>query len=171
MKHSGHRDENTYRDSYAPRNPGIDGQGSHFGDKSRSVFNDRFRSTTLSHNPDLWQSLKAEKQNELEDSPEFIAIGKELEDLPLESRDRRKELRAQTRKLAPEELRKCQRFQQRGLSSKADKGDKSFVIGHHCVRFHRIRGLMPEHDRLASNLFIVAPIRSGEGRAVLRDMI
>jgi hypothetical protein len=30
---------------------------------------------------------------------------------------------------------------------------------------------MPERDRLASNLFTVAPIRSGEGRAVLRDMI
>ena len=30
---------------------------------------------------------------------------------------------------------------------------------------------MPERDRLASNLFLVAPIRSQEGRSVLRDMI
>jgi hypothetical protein len=83
----------------------------------------------LSHNPDLWQSLEAEKQNELENSPEFIAIEKELEDLPLESRNRRNELRAQKRKLVSEELRKCQRFQQRRLSSKADKGDKRVMMG------------------------------------------
>lgn len=30
---------------------------------------------------------------------------------------------------------------------------------------------MPERDRLASSLFLVAPIRSDEGRSVLRDMI
>lgn len=30
---------------------------------------------------------------------------------------------------------------------------------------------MPERDRLASNLFLVAPIRSNKGRLVLRDMI
>jgi hypothetical protein len=27
MKHGGHRDENTCRDSYASQNPGTDGQG------------------------------------------------------------------------------------------------------------------------------------------------
>lgn len=30
---------------------------------------------------------------------------------------------------------------------------------------------MPERDRLASNLFLVASIRSEDDRAVLRDMI
>lgn len=55
---------------------------------------------TLSRNPELWQALPAEKQNELENSPEFIAIEEEWEALSLEptdnsiARDRRKELRA-----------------------------------------------------------------------------
>lgn len=104
-KHGVHRDENTYDSFYAPQNPGTDGQGSYFGDTLRSIVNDRFRAMTLSRNPELWQSLPAGKQNELENSPEFTAIGEELESLSLEStdnsiaRDRRKELRAQKRKL------------------------------------------------------------------------
>jgi hypothetical protein len=30
---------------------------------------------------------------------------------------------------------------------------------------------MPERDRLANNMFVIAPIRSDIGRAVLRDLI
>ena len=44
-------------------------------------------------------------------------------------------------------------------------------MGYHRTQFHRVRRLMPERDRLASNLFVVAPIRTNEGRSVLRDMI
>jgi hypothetical protein len=44
-------------------------------------------------------------------------------------------------------------------------------MGYHRSQFHRIRRLMPERDRLASNLFLVAPIRSDKGRSVLRDII
>jgi hypothetical protein len=86
-KYGGHRDENTYSDYYALENPGTDGQGSYFGDDLRTNVNDQFRSMTLSSNPELWQSLPAEKQNELKNSPEFIAIEEELENLSLDSRD------------------------------------------------------------------------------------
>jgi hypothetical protein len=71
---------------------------------------------TLSRNPELWQSLPAEKQHELENTPEFIAIEEELEQLDFKSkdestaRDRRKELQAQKRKLVSEELRRCQKL-------------------------------------------------------------
>jgi Ni,Fe-hydrogenase III large subunit len=44
-------------------------------------------------------------------------------------------------------------------------------MGYHRTRFSRIRSLMLERDRLTSNLFIVALIRSDEGWTVLRDMI
>jgi hypothetical protein len=60
----------------------------------------------------LWQSLLAEKQNELKSSPEFVAIEEELESLSLGSRDdplirdRRRELHALKRRLVSEELRK-----------------------------------------------------------------
>jgi len=30
---------------------------------------------------------------------------------------------------------------------------------------------MPERDRLATNMFVIAPIRSNVGRAVLRNLI
>ena len=60
---------------------------------------------TLSRNPELWQSQPAEKQHELENSPEFIAIEEELEKLPFGLEDdpaardrRRKELHTQKRK-------------------------------------------------------------------------
>jgi hypothetical protein len=86
-KHGGHRDENTYDSFNAPQNPGTDGQGSYFGDTLRSIVNDRFRAMILSRNPELWQSLPAGKQNELENSPEFTAIEEELESLSLESTD------------------------------------------------------------------------------------
>jgi hypothetical protein len=58
-----------------------------------------------------------------------MAIEEELESLSLESTDnsiagdRRKELRAQKRKLISEELRKFQKLRPRKLSSKADKSE------------------------------------------------
>lgn len=174
MNHGAHHDEDMYNDYYAPRNPGTDGQGSYFGDAPQSLINDLFRSMTLSRNPELWQSLPAEKQHELENSPEFNAIEEELENLSLYPRDdsalreRRKDLRVQRRKLGSEELRKCQKSQPRKPTLKTDKSDP---IGHYRTRFNPIRHLMPERDRLASNLFLVAPIRSEEGRAVLCNTI
>ena len=170
-KHAGHRDDNTYDSFYAPQNPGTDGQGAYFGDKPRNIVSDRFRALTLSRNPELWQSLPAEKQHELENTPPFIAIEEELQSLCQGSREdpttrnRRTELRAQKRKLVSAELRKLQMSQPRKLSSKGDP------IGHHRTRFSRIRGLMPVRRRLASNLFVAAPIRSLEGREVLHDMV
>ena len=162
-KHGGHRDESTYETSYAPQNPGTDGQGAYFGNKPRSIVNDGFRALTLSRNPELWQSLPAEKQNELENSPEFIAIEEELQNLVQGSRDdpitrnRRKELRAQKRKLVSAELHKLQKLRPRKLSSKVEKSN---LTGHHHTRFLRIRSLMSVRRHLASDLFVVAPIRS-----------
>jgi Protein of unknown function (DUF3435) len=110
-KHAGHRGDDTYDNHYAPQNPGTDGQGSYFGDEPRKIVSDLFCAMTLSRNSELWQSLPAEKQNELENSPGFTRIEKELESLSLESkddsetRDRRKEIYIQKRKLVSEELR------------------------------------------------------------------
>ena len=98
MQAGGHSGEDTYRDYYAPPNPGTDGQSAYLGDKPRTIVNNYFRSMTLSRNPELWQSLPAEKQHDLENSPEFIAIDEQLKALSLGSnddsvtKDRRKEL-------------------------------------------------------------------------------
>ncbi|KAI5861259.1 hypothetical protein GGS23DRAFT_612226 [Durotheca rogersii] len=42
--------------------PSTDGQGSYFGFDVRTIVNDRFRSYTLTCNPQLLQSLSAEKR-------------------------------------------------------------------------------------------------------------
>lgn len=83
---------------------------------------------TLSRNPELWQSLPAEKQHELENSPDFIAIEQELEKLSSEFKDdliarhrRRKELHTQKRKLVSAKLRRCQKIQPRKPTSKLQK--------------------------------------------------
>jgi hypothetical protein len=86
MQH-GHTGDDTYGDFYAPRNPGIDSQNSYLGDKPRTIVNDRFRVMTLSRSTELWQSLPAEKQHELENTPEFLAIDGELEKLAFKSKD------------------------------------------------------------------------------------
>jgi hypothetical protein len=113
MKYGGHTDENTHRDYYALNDAGVDGQNAYLGAPVRSLPSDLFRGLTLSRNPELWQSLPAEEQDELENSPEFKAIEDELENLSLSSKDdlatknRRKELQAQKRKLVTEKLREC----------------------------------------------------------------
>ena len=128
----------------------------------------------MSRNPKLWQSLPVEKHNKLENSSEFIAIKDELKSLILEpietliARDRRKELRAQKRKLVSEELRKFKKLQPLKPSTKANKGE---LLGSHRTQFPRVSGLIPVRRRLASDLFRAVSIRSDTGRAVLRDMI
>jgi len=174
MKHGGHKDERTFGDSYMPNNAGTDLQGGYFDGKLRSIVNDRFRGLTLHRNPELLQTLPARKQHELENTPEFTAIEEEIEALAAKAKtdstakDRRNALMAQKRKLVSEELCRCQKLQPSKLLACPNDAE---LMGYHRTQFHRVRRLMPERHRLASNLFLVAPIRSDEGRAVLRDMI
>lgn len=127
---------------------------------------------TVSRNPELWQSLPAEKQQEVEGTPELVGIEEELENLLMSTdpadKDRRKTLKAQKRKLVADPLRDYQKIQLNKTLSKESGNDQK---GRHRTIFSRVRHLMPERDRLASNLFCVAPIRSNEGRKFLRDMI
>ena len=114
MKHSGHKDERTFGDSYMPSNAGTDFQRGYFDGKFRSIVNDRFRGMILYRNPELWQALQAKKQYELENTPEFITIEEEIKALaPMARTDStaknsRNALMAQKRKLVSDELRKCQ---------------------------------------------------------------
>jgi len=90
--------------------------------------------------------LPAEKQHELERSRKWTSLEEKLAALPL----------------VPQvgcELAKCRKLQPNKL------------LGHHRTLFQRVRSFMPERDCLANSLLIVAPLRSDEGRAALRDMI
>lgn len=116
MRHAGHRDARTYDQHYAPQNPGTDGQAAYLGDTPRELVNNLLRSMNLARNPELWQSLPAEKQHEVEERPEFRAIETELAMLALKedepsSRDQRRKLNAQKRKIVNSELDKFQKEQ------------------------------------------------------------
>ena len=70
---------------------------------------------TVPHNPDLFQTLPAEKKHYFEMSPEFAALDRQLEDLrtdpPSEGQERRRRnLHAERHKLKRTELRKAQPF-------------------------------------------------------------
>lgn len=75
---------------------------------------------------------------------------------------------ADKRKLVTKELSKCQKLQSSKFLTSLDDVE---LMRYHRNQFHRIRRLMLERDRLTSNLFLVALIRSDESRFVLRDII
>ncbi|KAK2022058.1 hypothetical protein LX32DRAFT_574259 [Colletotrichum zoysiae] len=170
MKYAGQRDPNTFNNHYQPNNSGTDGQGNYFGHDVRSVVNDLFRGLTLERNPQLSQSLPAEKQDALRTDPEFAAIEKELATLlgrrGLASSSRRKELYKQKRDLVEKELRKWQRAQ-----PNYPIGEDSGTPCYYRSIFNRIRFLMPARDRLASTLLKTATLRSSTGLRALEDMI
>ncbi|KAF1964847.1 hypothetical protein BU23DRAFT_630332, partial [Bimuria novae-zelandiae CBS 107.79] len=174
MKQGGQRDPAVYRDHYAANNAGVDGQATFFHDKDhRTDIADLFRSLLITRNPELWQSLPAEKRHELEQSAEFKDIEAKLKDLSLDdalSKNKRKELQARKRKLISEALRRCRGEQPTRAASKVDAYTKE-CTGRHRTIFQRARKLMPVRDRLASSMFIEATIRSDVGKAVLQDLI
>ena len=177
MGSGGHKDPNTYRRHYRPKNVGADTQDAYFGGESevRTIVSDYFRFMTLRRNPDLWQSLPAERQHILKESPEWTSIENELAALSLAPQDsavknRRRELSKQKRKLVDGELTQCRKLQPNKLLSRAERQEIEST-GYHRTLFQRMRPFMPERDRLADTLLPVAPLRSDEGRAALRDMI
>ncbi|KAG6901097.1 hypothetical protein C0995_000798 [Termitomyces sp. Mi166 len=172
MRQAGHRDDRTYTEYYAPTNPGTDGQGSYFGGTRRTLVNERFRALTVAWNPELYQSLPAEKMYELQNRPDFAALDEQLLELCLrrdssDGTEKRKHLQAQKRQLIADELRRLQSDQPRNITKSAPDSQ----VGHQRTMFSRIRHLMGPRDRLAHNLLLTAPIRSDVGRAVLSDLI
>lgn len=169
MKHAGQKDPNTYNNHYQPNNSGTDGQGSYFGLDVRNIANDLFRGLTLARNPQLWQTLPAEKQEEFQNSPEFSKIENKLATLQgqrdTDSVTRRRNLYAERRRLTEKEVRKYQKAQ-----TLRPSGDRFLQCYHRCI-FDRVRFLMPERDRLASTLFEIHALRSPTGLSALRDMV
>ena len=174
MGHGGHLNPSTHRNYYQPNNPGTDGQDAYLGGKLRTIVADLFRGMTVSHNPNLLQSLPAEQKHDFETSPGFAATTEELENLkgqpPSEERKRRRrELYAARKKLKKAGLRKTQKSQPRGHPSTATAEIQS--IGGHRARFARFHRLTPLRGRLAKSMFVVGWLRSPEGRSVLQDLI
>ncbi|KAK0721747.1 hypothetical protein B0T26DRAFT_849947, partial [Lasiosphaeria miniovina] len=139
----------------------------------RSVVNDLFRGLTLPRNPQLWQSLPTEKQEQFQSSPEFVEIEKELAALrgrrdadPSSRRRCSRELYAKRRELTHKEVRKWQKAQSHQPSGK----DSSSPCYRRSI-FNRVRFMMPERNRLASSLFKPDTLRSTTSLSALRGMV
>ncbi|KAK0621131.1 hypothetical protein B0T17DRAFT_276620 [Bombardia bombarda] len=171
MKYASHINPDTYGQFYQPNNSGADGQGSCFGSELRSIVSDLFRGLTVERNPQLVQALPAQQYEALRATPKFVELEEELATpLKLNGPDasRRRKLHAERRQLIEKELRKWQHLQPY----------RQRVAGHsdpppcyHRNIFSRIRFLMPERDRLASDLSRVDTLRSPAGLRAIRDMI
>ncbi|KAL8396616.1 hypothetical protein RB594_003623 [Gaeumannomyces avenae] len=172
MKHAGQKDPSTYNNHYQPNNSGTDGQGSYFGLDVRGLVSDLFRGLTVERNPQLSQSLPAEKQEALRTSPEITAIEEELATLRRrrgpDATSRRRQLYTEKRKLADRELRQWRKTQSHRPSTTKEENDPPC---YHRSIFNRTKFLMPERDRLASSLFETDTLRSPTGLGALRDMI
>ncbi|KAF8862713.1 hypothetical protein BDZ45DRAFT_585016 [Acephala macrosclerotiorum] len=155
----------------------VDGQNSFLNQPCRTDFIEDMRGISLHCNPELWQSLPAKMQHELQQRPDYIALQEEItslnnnittatdEETGRKLRARRKDLYTERQQLIKEELKKCRKSQPRKHSSQGNQGDR------HRSFFNRVRHMMPERDRLARTLSLPFPLRSPEGRAALEDLI
>jgi len=155
----------------------VDGQNSFLNQPLRTDFIEDMRGISLHCNPELWQSLPAKMQHELQQRPDFIALQEKLtnlnnnittttdEETGRKLRAQRKDLYAEKQQLINDELKKCRKSQPRKYPSQGGQKDchRSF--------FNRVRHMMPERDRLARTLLLPFPLRSSEGRAALEDLI
>lgn len=170
MKFGGHNNADTFFGSYMPQLSTVDGISSYWNRKRRTVHLEGFRGLSLHCHPQMWQSLPAKVEADLELRADFVAIEQEIEALRDESqpdRVRREELYWRKRQLVSEELNKWQKIQSR----KIKPGTNSEAVASLPSYFNRIRRLDPPRDRLATLLFLEAPLRSLEGRRALEDMI
>jgi hypothetical protein len=118
MGQAGQDDRETFYTNYQPRNAGVDGQATFLGDERRDVVNDAFRELTLPRNPNLWHSLPAAKQYEIENRQDWLELEEKMAALKLEpnmetkqQREEETKLRKQKARLMKRELRKWQKKQ------------------------------------------------------------
>src|ERR1700750_967777 len=79
MKFAGQSNADVFQTYYMAEGS-IDGQNSFLNLPLRQDHVESFRGMTLQCNPELWQSLPAQMQNELERRPDFVALEEEIED-------------------------------------------------------------------------------------------
>ena len=177
MKFAGHNNPDTFLGSYMPQISTVDGISSYWNRKRRTVHLEGFRGLSLHHHPQMLQSLPAKVEADLESRVEFIAINQEIEALGEKLRrfssddkswSRREELYWRKRQLVSEELNKWREIQPKTATAVEDEAPQVASLPNF---FNRVRRLDPPRDRLASSLFLDAPLRSPQGRSALQDMI
>ncbi|KAI9773400.1 MAG: hypothetical protein M1840_007615 [Geoglossum simile] len=177
MKFAGHINPNTFLDSYMAKISTVDGQASFLGQKLRQDHIEDLRGLSLHRHPQVWQSLPAKIQCDLECRSDFIAIQKKINTLTEKivkegsKQDQvcRQQLYDQKHRIITIELSKQQALQPRGLKSYTAHETHSEDFCR--TLFSRTHHLMPQRRRLASSLLSPAALRSPEGRCVLADLI
>ena len=181
MKFAGQRNPNTFRGYYMAKETTVDGLGSFFETELRKDLGEGFRSMTLRRRPQLWQSLPAKEQCDLEQREDFVAIVDEIESLTKDirqtnSEDRKRELQARRQKLYEQkqqltiaELNRLRESQGHRVDSETPH--PSDLEDFQRTLFGRIRHLMPERNFLADALFMPAPLRSDKGMQVVKNLM
>ena len=181
MKFAGHKNADTFFGSYMPQLSTVDGIGSYWNRKHRTVHLEGFRGLSLHYHPQMLQSLQAKVEADLESRVGFANLNKEIDMLgkklqgviidmqSQKDRARREELYWKKRQLVSEELSKWQEIQTHKATVNAEN-DASPVASRPSY-FNRVRRLDPPRDRLASSLFLHVSLRSPQGRTALQDMI
>jgi hypothetical protein len=181
MKFAAHTNHKTLPIDYLSSISGVDGMASFLNLPLRSDQAEDFRSMTVGRNPELFLSLPAKAQHELQQRPEYVAITEEIERLSLEMRaagtqsatcellrTQRNRLFEQRRMLESEELDRARRAQERIHPSEREG---LFHLDRHRSLFGRVRHMMEERSRLSRTLFCVAPLRSEEGFSAVQDLM
>lgn len=141
-------------------------QDTYLGGKGRTIAADLFRGLTVPRNPNLSQCLPAEKQFELENTPEYAALSEEITTLEgktdAESVKYRQQLYRKRRNLTDKELRDWQKRQPNRPNDPS---------GYHRAIFSRVSFMMPERDSLSRDLFNIDTLRSPTGLKALHAMI
>ena len=132
---------------------------------------------SLRRHPQLWHSLPAKMQYDLECRSDFITLQKSIDALTekisqegsKQDRVYRQQLYDQKHRIIAVELRKQQALQPRRF--KSHTVHETHLEDFCRTLFNRSRHLMPERNRLASYLLLPATLRSPEGRCALADLI
>ena len=179
MVFAGHRNPRTFRSNYTAPMSTVDGQGSFLGTELRKDLFEIFRSMTKRRNPQLWQSLPAKEQDNLEQRADFVEINDRInsltkdirrtnaEDEKQELQARRQELYEKRSQLTVSELERLRKEQ--GHVAKSQH--PTDLEDYHRTLFARRRHLMPERDFLADALFTPTPLRSSKGIKIVNNLI
>ena len=158
-------DSSTLCRHYMPTN-GADGQDTYLGGKGRTIVSDLFRGLTVPRNPNLSQCLPAEKQFELENTPEYVVLNDEITTLEGKtdtgSVQRQQRLYKTRSNLTGKELRNWQKQQPNRPNDPP---------GYHRAIFSRVSFMMPKRQSLSQDLFTINTLQSPIGLNILRAMI
>jgi hypothetical protein len=166
MRAAAHENSNTYGQSYQSGESRVNGQNTFLGNERREDVSDAFLELSIPYTPNLAQRLPAEQRYKLQRSQEYLELEEAIKALQnkknMDSKGSVQELQRMKCRLMDDALQKWQKEQPYRPEDPPQ---------YHYGIFERCRFMMPERDRLATNLFKEATLQSPLGLLVLRDLM